>query len=80
MGELESISENVQGLLEFYVHSFNTRLVRRMVCSSFIKDDLLRRRCGALSLESQSFTAWEQEWGVRVINAEKVSGPMGWKS
>lgn len=48
---LGSIYENAKDLLEFYIYKCNMRLVRRMVCFSFIKDESLRCRCGALSLD-----------------------------
>ena len=39
--ESGSICENVQGLLEVYVHKFNLRLVRILACFSFIRMNCL---------------------------------------
>lgn len=48
---VESIYENAKDLLEFYIYKCNMRLVRRKICFSFIKDESLRCRYGALNLD-----------------------------
>lgn len=78
--ELGSVYENVQGLLEFYVHKFHMRLVRSMVCFSFIKDELLSCRSSALSLDRVRVLQGGNGNGEQGWETEKVLRPMDWKS